>query len=101
MVLTQTAKADIIKLPLSRSGTQLLRDESSRIGQEKDIRQCYGNVIRSGVYLVLRESNSDHRAVVSVREYAIMYPHSVTKQHGCEILERLSFHARCLCVFPP
>jgi len=103
-VLAQSGKANIIKLPnISASVPQLkecikelqaqgyaLPDypEDPKDDKEKDIKARYGKVVGSAVNPVLREGNSDRRAAVPVKEYAIRYPHKMGSYDGCKTVVR-------------
>merc|ERR1719181_673104 len=91
--LARKGDANIIKLPnISASLPQLkecikeLQDKGYKIpdypenpadDKEKDIKARYGKILGSAVNPVLREGNSDRRAAVPVKEYAIRYPHKM------------------------
>ena len=91
--LTQSADANIIKLPNISASTPQLRavitelqekgyalpdypDEPEN-DEEADIKKRYGKVLGSAVNPVLREGNSDRRAPPSVKQYARNNPHSM------------------------
>uniref|UniRef100_A0A6S6UBE3 Isocitrate dehydrogenase [NADP] n=1 Tax=uncultured Thiotrichaceae bacterium TaxID=298394 RepID=A0A6S6UBE3_9GAMM len=93
--LTQSADANIIKLPnISASTPQLraaiaeLQDKGYALPEypddpqddkEQDIKARYGKILGSAVNPVLREGNSDRRAPPSVKNYARKNPHSMGK----------------------
>ena len=93
--LTQSASANIIKLPnISASIPQLkavitelqakgyaipnFPDEPTT-EEEKKVRQQFSKILGSAVNPVLREGNSDRRAPVSVKQFARNNPHSMGK----------------------
>merc|ERR1719218_546918 len=96
--LAQNGQANIIKLPnISASVPQLkeciaelqkqgyaLPDypDAPKDDKEKDIKARYGKVLGSTVNPVLREGNSDRRAAVPVKEYAMRYPHKMGSWDG-------------------
>jgi isocitrate dehydrogenase len=91
--LAMRPEANIIKLPnISASVPQLkgaikeLQDkgydvpdypDNAGTDAEKDIRSRYGRVLGSAVNPVLREGNSDRRAVGAVKQYARNNPHKM------------------------
>jgi len=102
--LAQSGQANIIKLPnVSASVPQLKECIKELQGQgyalpdfpevpkddmEKDIKARYGKVIGSAVNPVLREGNSDRRAAVPVKEYAVRYPHKMGSWDGSKTVVR-------------
>ncbi len=93
--LTQSAEANIIKLPnISASIPQLqsaikeLQDkgydlpdypEEPKTDVEKALQQRFAKVLGSAVNPVLREGNSDRRATTSVKRFAQSNPHRMMK----------------------
>jgi isocitrate dehydrogenase len=93
--LAQSGKANIIKLPNISASIPQLKEcikelqgqgfavpdypEDPKDDKEKDIKARYGKVLGSAVNPVLREGNSDRRAAVPVKEYAVRYPHKMGK----------------------
>lgn len=91
--LVKTPTANVIKLPnISASAPQLaaavkelqsqgydLPDypENPQTDAEKDARRRYDAIKGSAVNPVLREGNSDRRAAVAVKNYAMANPHSM------------------------
>ena len=91
--LVKQPDANIIKLPnISASVPQLISaitelqeqgydlpdyPEDPSTGRERDIRVRYDAIKGSAVNPVLREGNSDRRAAVAVKNYAMSNPHSM------------------------
>jgi len=91
--LVTTPHANVIKLPnISASAPQLIAavkelqsqgydlpdyPENPATGAEKENRRRYDAVKGSAVNPVLREGNSDRRAAVAVKNYAMANPHSM------------------------
>ena len=91
--LVKKPDANIIKLPnISASVPQLISaitelqeqgydlpdyPEDPSTGRERDIRVRYDAIKGSAVNPVLREGNSDRRAAVAVKNYAMSNPHSM------------------------
>ena len=91
--LVKTSDANVIKLPnISASVPQLVAaikelqsqgydipdyPESPETEAEKSMRACYDAIKGSAVNPVLREGNSDRRAAVAVKNYAMANPHSM------------------------
>ena len=89
--LVKTPEANVIKLPnISASVPQLVAavkelqsqgydlpdyPEEPSSGEEKDIRARYDAIKGSAVNPVLREGNSDRRAAVAVKKFAMANPH--------------------------
>ena len=96
--LVKTPTANVIKLPnISASAPQLaaavkelqsqgydLPDypENPQTDAEKDARRRYDAIKGSAVNPVLREGNSDRRAAVAVKNYAMANPHSMGAWHA-------------------
>jgi isocitrate dehydrogenase len=96
--LAQSGDANIIKLPnISASIPQLkecikelqakgydLPDypEDAQDEKAKDAKARYAKILGSAVNPVLREGNSDRRAAVPVKEYAVRYPHKMGSWEG-------------------
>ncbi|QHQ35174.1 NADP-dependent isocitrate dehydrogenase [Algicella marina] len=93
--LVKTADANVVKLPnISASVPQLVAAVKELQGQgyalpdypetpeseaEKDVRARYDGLKGSAVNPVLREGNSDRRAAVAVKNYAMANPHRMGK----------------------
>jgi isocitrate dehydrogenase len=93
--LAQSGQANIIKLPNISASIPQLKEcikelqgqgfavpdypEDPKDDKEKEIKARYGKVLGSAVNPVLREGNSDRRAAVPVKEYAVRYPHKMGK----------------------
>lgn len=91
--LAESGNANIIKLPNVSASLPQLKEcikelqgqgfalpdypEDPKDDKEKDIKARYGKAIGSAVNPVLREGNSDRRAAVPVKEYAVRYPHKM------------------------
>merc|ERR1719506_2870833 len=91
--LAQSGRANIIKLPNVSASLPQLKEcikelqgkgyalpdypENPKDDKEKDIKARYSKVLGSTVNPVLREGNSDRRAAVPVKEYAMKYPHKM------------------------
>jgi isocitrate dehydrogenase len=102
--LAQSGNANIIKLPnISASIPQLkecikelqgqgikLPDypEDPKTDAEKDAKARYAKVLGSAVNPVLREGNSDRRAAIPVKEYAVRYPHKMGSWDGSKTVVR-------------
>jgi len=96
--LAQSGQANIIKLPNISASLPQLKEciaelqkqgyalpeypENPKDDKEKDIKARYGKVLGSTVNPVLREGNSDRRAAVPVKEYAMRYPHRMGSWDG-------------------
>merc|ERR1719262_133171 len=96
--LAQSGNANIIKLPNVSASVPQLKEciaelqsqgfalpeypECPKDDKEKDIKARYAKVFGSAVNPVLREGNSDRRAAVPVKEYAIRYPHKMGSWDG-------------------
>jgi isocitrate dehydrogenase len=97
-LLAQSGKANIIKLPNISASLPQLKEcikelqaagyalpeypEVPQNDKEKEIKARYGKVLGSTVNPVLREGNSDRRAAVPVKEYAMRYPHKMGSWDG-------------------
>merc|ERR1719502_1115919 len=93
--LCQGGDANIIKLPNISASIPQLKEcikelqsqgyavpdypENPADDKQKEIKARYGKVLGSAVNPVLREGNSDRRAAVPVKEYAVRYPHKMGK----------------------
>jgi isocitrate dehydrogenase len=93
--LCQSGNANVIKLPNISASIPQLKEcikelqgqgfavpdypEDPKDDKEKEIKARYGKVLGSAVNPVLREGNSDRRAAVPVKEYAVRYPHKMGK----------------------
>ncbi|WP_372840358.1 NADP-dependent isocitrate dehydrogenase, partial [Phaeovulum sp.] len=91
--LVKSPKANVIKLPnISASVPQLVAavkelqaqgynlpdyPEDPQTDAEKEARRRYDAVKGSAVNPVLREGNSDRRAAIAVKKYAMSHPHSM------------------------
>jgi isocitrate dehydrogenase len=93
--LVKTPTANVIKLPnISASAPQLMAavkelqgqgygipdyPEDPKTAEEKAIRARFDAIKGSAVNPVLREGNSDRRAAIAVKKYAMANPHSMGK----------------------
>jgi len=103
-VLAQSGKANIIKLPNVSASIPQLKEvikelqgqgyaipdfpEDPKDDKEKEIKARYSKVSGSAVNPVLREGNSDRRAAIPVKEYAIRYPHKMGSWDGSKTCVR-------------
>merc|ERR1712157_676449 len=60
--------------------------ENPKDDKEKDIKARYAKALGSAVNPVLREGNSDRRAAVPVKEYAVRYPHKMGSWDGSKTI---------------
>jgi len=102
--LAQSGNANIIKLPNVSASVPQIKEvikelqgqgyalpdfpEDPKDDKEKDIKARYGKVGGSAVNPVLREGNSDRRAAIPVKEYAIRYPHKMGSWDGSKTCVR-------------
>jgi isocitrate dehydrogenase len=102
--LAQSGQANIIKLPNVSASLPQLKEcikelqgksyalpdypENPKDNKEKDIKARYSKVLGSTVNPVLREGNSDRRAAVPVKEYAMRYPHRMGSWEGSKTCVR-------------
>lgn len=91
--LTQSAEANIIKLPNISASVPQLKEaiselqaqgynvpdypEDPKTDAEKEIKERYAKVLGSAVNPVLREGNSDRRAPLSVKNFSKKNPHKL------------------------
>ncbi len=96
--MTQKPETNIIKLPNISASVPQLKDaikelqskgydipdypEDPETDEEKQLVQRFAKLLGSAVNPVLRQGNSDRRAAVSVKKFAMKNPHKMMKEWG-------------------